>query len=142
MKLLRATGLCSAPLKGSHQFSKTPPELPLLTSINIYLWHNSAEKGTNPASDSIQRPWQQPLRGTGTKLSHSKTWLLPLFRARPAAPFCRTWSWAGQSQLVQGPETLVRAGSHLRFSLLYFMVSVCIPQGTRKRLAARRDEYA
>lgn len=101
-----------------------PPELPLLTPINVYLWHDSAEKGTNPASDRIydahgSSPWggsgqSSPTVRPGFPLCSS----LP-FSGTGCSPFCRTWSWAGQSQLVQGPETLLHAGSHLRFTLWF-----------------------
>lgn len=119
-----------------------PPELPLHTPINIYFWRNSAEKGTNPASDRIyDAHGSSPWGGSGQS---SPT-------VRPGFPLCSSLLGHGLQPLLQDVElgwtkpacpTAWNPAARWVSPPLHFMVSVFVPRGTRKHLAARRDEYA
>lgn len=119
-----------------------PPELPLHTPINIYFWRNSAEKGTNPASDRIyDAHGSSPWGGSGQS---SPT-------VRPGFPLCSSLLGHGLQPLLQDVElgwtkpacpTAWNPAARWVSPPLHSMVSVFVPWGTRKHLAARRDEYA
>lgn len=105
MKLPRAAGLCSAPLQGSHQFSRTPLSylyVHLLTFICGTTVPRKAQ--TLPQTEYTTLMAAAP-EGLRTKLFHSKTWLPPLFlpsRARAAAPSAGRGAGLDKASLSNG----------------------------------------